>query len=106
MAPSASAPQDHATDRADSPPAAGRAFWRTAWQPLAVVVVVHLAIVVGYSAFYHFNLSCFLNVGHGHVAIEAYFSIYRSRLSQLFVRVKHPVLFFFMALKAKKCSAK
>lgn len=38
-------------------------FWRAAWKPLAVVAVVHLALIVGYSAFFRFNPSCFLNVG-------------------------------------------
>lgn len=38
-------------------------FWKRAWKPLAVVIVAHLGIVLGYSAFFGFNLSCFLNVG-------------------------------------------
>ncbi|NOZ23090.1 MAG: hypothetical protein GXP25_18610 [Planctomycetes bacterium] len=38
-------------------------FWLHAWKPLAVAVAVHLAIILGYSAFFGFNLSCFVNVG-------------------------------------------
>ena len=41
-----------------------RRFWPTAWKPLALAIAVHLTIVIGYSAFFDFNPSCFLNVGY------------------------------------------
>ncbi|MEW6357958.1 MAG: hypothetical protein AB1696_16615 [Planctomycetota bacterium] len=40
-----------------------RPFWSHAWAPLAVVIAVHLAIILGYSAFFSFNISCFINLG-------------------------------------------
>ncbi|NOZ23729.1 MAG: hypothetical protein GXP25_21850 [Planctomycetes bacterium] len=47
----------------DNLPDEAQPFWPRAWKPLAVAVAVHLAILIGYAAFFHFNPSCFLNVG-------------------------------------------
>lgn len=58
-------------DEQGTAPEQARPFWPAAWRPLAAAAGLHLAIVVGYSAFFGFNLSCFVNVGYAYKWADA-----------------------------------